>query len=268
MLAVVAVVAILAALLGPAVIRARDKGTAAACISNVRQIGVAVALYAAEFGDNLPDRRWEPGPHVNNRGLWCGGEWTHTPAAYLAHYGAVPSVWVCPKKRRGLHYASEPGGFDPTVTGFLSYGFNYLGVFGGASSGVKFKQSLIERPSEVVSVTEINGAEDPRSVGGGVGNGHADAAWLDGFWAGGSFPERSTATGNENFRFQSQSGKHGKRVLVLFIDGHAAPLKASKLVWGQWYNVFAGPSTISGTPKLWNGPVSSPDLDEAEIRVE
>jgi len=39
-------------------------------------------------------------------------------------------VWICPKRKRGATYTTEAGDFDPSITGFLSYGFNEIGVFG------------------------------------------------------------------------------------------------------------------------------------------
>src|SRR5205814_264946 len=122
----------------------------------------------------------------------------------------------------------EPGSFDPSITGFLSYGFNYLGVFGGNGTTV-FKTSGITQPSSMIAVTEANGTDDPKEIGGGIGNEKADAAWLDSYWAGGSFPNAVTPKGNQNFRFQSQMKKHLKKMNVLYVDGHAAVSKGSQL---------------------------------------
>jgi prepilin-type N-terminal cleavage/methylation domain-containing protein len=60
LLVVIAIVAILAALLLPALASARDKGRKAACLSNLRQIGIALLSYAPDndgkipFGPNAP----------------------------------------------------------------------------------------------------------------------------------------------------------------------------------------------------------------------
>src|SRR5205823_2047457 len=48
LLVVIAVIGILAALLLPALGRAKEQGKTAACISNLRQIGVAIQLYVQE----------------------------------------------------------------------------------------------------------------------------------------------------------------------------------------------------------------------------
>jgi len=57
LLVVLAIIAILAALLLPAVSRAKEAGRGAACISNLRQIGVALQLYVDENQQRLPFMR-------------------------------------------------------------------------------------------------------------------------------------------------------------------------------------------------------------------
>ena len=268
LLVVIAIIAILASLLLPALNKAQDKGSGAACLSNTRQIGLAFTMYALDFNDTFPNQWWAVGPYKNARGKNCGGEWQRTPAGTLSNYTGAPKVWVCPKKKRGLTYKTEPGQFDPSITGFLSYGFNYLGVFGGdaGASSKAIKVSAILRPTDVLAVTECNGTDDPKEIGGGIGNEKADAAWLDGYWAGGSFPNSTAPKGNQNFRFQSQMKKHNQRVNSIFVDGHSAGSKPSQLIWGQFYNVFDQP--ISGNPKKWDGKVSNAVLDASDIKPD
>ena len=50
LLVVIAVIGILAALLLPALSRAKEQGRSAACINNLRQLGVAMNLYVSDFG--------------------------------------------------------------------------------------------------------------------------------------------------------------------------------------------------------------------------
>jgi prepilin-type N-terminal cleavage/methylation domain-containing protein/prepilin-type processing-associated H-X9-DG protein len=264
LLVVIAIIAILAGMLLPALSKAKDKGTGAACLSNTRQIGFSFHMYADDNDGVFPNQWWAVGPYRNARGLNCGGEWQRTPASALSNYTGAPKIWVCAKKKRGLTYKTEPGSFDPSITGFLSYGFNYLGVFGG-NQDRKFKVTNIQRPSDVVAVTEVNGTDDPRQIGGGIGNEKADAAWLDSYWAGGSFPNQTGARGNQNFRFQSQMKKHNQRVNIVYVDGHSAGSKPSQLIWGQFYGAFSG-NLPDG--KKWDGKVSNAALDASEVRPD
>src|SRR5438876_632248 len=54
LLVVIAIIAILAALLFPALTSARVKARKTACLSNLRQVGIAVLLYANDNSGNIP----------------------------------------------------------------------------------------------------------------------------------------------------------------------------------------------------------------------
>jgi prepilin-type N-terminal cleavage/methylation domain-containing protein/prepilin-type processing-associated H-X9-DG protein len=54
LLVVIAIIAILASILFPVFSRAREKARESACLSNLKQIGVAVMMYASDYDDFLP----------------------------------------------------------------------------------------------------------------------------------------------------------------------------------------------------------------------
>jgi prepilin-type N-terminal cleavage/methylation domain-containing protein/prepilin-type processing-associated H-X9-DG protein len=56
LLVVIAIIAILAAILFPVFARARDKARQTACISNCKQIGTAVMMYAQDYDERYPGR--------------------------------------------------------------------------------------------------------------------------------------------------------------------------------------------------------------------
>ena len=55
LLIVLAIVAILAAILMPTFLSAREQARKATCVSNMRQLGMALIIYAQDNDDRLPD---------------------------------------------------------------------------------------------------------------------------------------------------------------------------------------------------------------------
>lgn len=100
LLVVIAIIAILAALLLPALASAKQKGQRAVCLSNLKQIGLAFTLYLGDHEDRFADRRdlksslpggykpWTTWPASDPRGGWA--------AIVLKDQGAIGAIWSCP----------------------------------------------------------------------------------------------------------------------------------------------------------------------------
>jgi prepilin-type N-terminal cleavage/methylation domain-containing protein len=54
LLVVIAIIAILAAILFPVFAQAREKARATACLSNMKQAGLALQMYAQDYDETMP----------------------------------------------------------------------------------------------------------------------------------------------------------------------------------------------------------------------
>jgi prepilin-type N-terminal cleavage/methylation domain-containing protein len=98
LLVVIAIIAILAAILFPVFARVKAEAKKTVCLSNLRQIGLAFAMYGTDEDDRYPDRRdlklalgfkpWPGWPPSDPRGGWA--------ALVLESYTKNSEIWSCP----------------------------------------------------------------------------------------------------------------------------------------------------------------------------
>jgi prepilin-type N-terminal cleavage/methylation domain-containing protein len=90
LLVVIAIIAILAAILFPVFAQAREKARSSTCLSNNKQIGLAVAMYTQDYDEKYPAQRTD-----GMKSLAAGGkEGTYYDA--LIPYQKNQHIWLCP----------------------------------------------------------------------------------------------------------------------------------------------------------------------------
>ncbi|MCS7090378.1 MAG: prepilin-type N-terminal cleavage/methylation domain-containing protein [Verrucomicrobiota bacterium] len=210
LLVVIAIIAILAALLLPALGAAKEKGKRASCINNLRQLAVGVNMYAIDNADRVLQARWSGGYFVQN----C----LNPPeAAAAAMVGLVVqsntvSVWTCPN-RPGLPV------FEPQYPQWV-LGYQY---FGGLTNWLNPAGSFPSR-----SPVKIGTAKGTWTLA-------ADAVGkINGTWGG-------QETGRE-FVYANMPQHRSSRSMVpvggnqVFVDGSARWIKFERMYFLTTWN--------------------------------
>lgn len=129
LLVVIAIIAILAALLLPALNAAREMGKRTICTNNEKQIVLAVVGYADDFNGYFPTRHASPLNVTDNNNMpWC--VCTHFPATWSNGYnGFFPTyisnkeVFLCPSMDPTL--INETENFNPQNGAWCPLGVRY-----------------------------------------------------------------------------------------------------------------------------------------------
>src|SRR6184192_1344804 len=96
LLVVIAIIAILAAILFPVFAQAREKARQTACLSNLKQVGTGLMMYAQDYDETLPAQPNEvPKFWLDTAGTnWCRG---------VLPYIKSRQVYICPSAGREMY---------------------------------------------------------------------------------------------------------------------------------------------------------------------
>ena len=158
LLVVIAIIAILAALLLPALATAKERGYRAACKSNLHQQGFALQIYTGDNGNKLPDLRYVP--YSSKPGI-AAGRWawdisTNFTDVMLAN-GASQDIFYCPTHADldvpGVWNFGIAGSGNDANGGFRILGYVYLLPGSGMNMGGKpvapyWKTNVIGMPGQ------------------------------------------------------------------------------------------------------------------------
>ena len=119
LLVVIAIIAILAALLLPALSKAKEQGTMTQCLSNMKQLQICYQMYVGDNNDLMPLNGPTPVPGTGpaNGGLpnsWIDGNAQSDPAVpwipdgVLWPYNTSLAIYVCPALTRVVSLPANP----------------------------------------------------------------------------------------------------------------------------------------------------------------
>jgi prepilin-type N-terminal cleavage/methylation domain-containing protein len=239
LLVVIAIIAILAAILFPVFASAREKARASACLSNTKQMAVAVHTYMSDWDDTYPSTNVYPAPpHLAK---YSYGFWMVQLMPHLKTW----HVFKCPS-------APHDTIWDPNLIPYANYGFNEYLLYSDRYEADFTNESALPRPGQTALIADCYNAslfhdwDDP-----GDPNSHSQFA-----------PDKVQLPSGMN-RVKYANGGSGGKLLsrhrganIVYADAHAAYMPMQKFYCKGGINRPADPKQRVETPIIhpWAQP--------------
>ncbi|WP_309715804.1 prepilin-type N-terminal cleavage/methylation domain-containing protein [Armatimonas sp.] len=200
LLVVIAIIAILAAILFPVFAQAREKARQTSCLSNTKQLSLAMLMYAQDYDEQLALIRREQ-------------SWVYRAQPYLKSY----AILRCPSDT-STNWAPNPASFDPAdpatyITTFrvTSYALNGL-ISPEITTNTNISLASIDKPASVIAL-----AESPKNYRENYFHAHV---WPTRHWIAATNLPDDVAT-----------DQHSGGFTVGYLDGHAKWVRWNQVWW-------------------------------------
>lgn len=230
LLVVIAIIAILAAILFPVFAQAREKARATSCLSNAKQLGLAVLMYAQDNDETYP---------MGCDNNWWALNWATTTQPYIKNI----NILRCPSDSKGRQADVDWAG--PRISwasnGLIKWVNNanrMLGVMGMVQSWVSDNTATLAkvgRPADTIMLAEKHDEDNvmwwgPRSMF------YSNSVW-NWYWGCGSIPEGKRApAAYPNDKAGCVPIVHSGMANFTFCDGHAKAMKPEATNPGWLYD--------------------------------
>jgi prepilin-type N-terminal cleavage/methylation domain-containing protein/prepilin-type processing-associated H-X9-DG protein len=204
LLVVIAIIAILAAILFPVFARARETARKSSCLSNLKQLGVGMLMYAQDYDEQyancwhvFPGRGQNGGTQATDETKVCI-TWDRLIFPYVKNIG----IYACPSDA-GSTKAIVPGMGSPVIRSYC-----YVGSIGGGWCPWTPARTMaaVPRPAETLMLIE-------RDNCGGTVHGPTKGEW---WWC--------TITDSA----AESDWRHNEGMNVLYVDGHVKNARWAK----------------------------------------
>ena len=246
LLVVIAIIAILAAILFPVFARAREKARQSSCTSNLKQMGLAMLMYANDYDESLPPNyAWVPADWVPEQGNWFTGFFMWDtflyPYVHMGHKDAADSrgrmtahgIWHCPSGYTAMQPHARNYGANQGLFGYLNMDPATYGDVWAPSK----KLGDVAKPAECFAYFDAGCYTMAYS--------YVDAPTPAIFYMPGTAPANAPrwASTSDSGNFMDRDwreGRHNGQINVAFVDGHVKSIAGAALRGHpEWWDPYA-----------------------------